>query len=164
MYRECFMMQRLPRWGIIALLLLAVVGIIPAGQRLATAQADDGDYDSSPAPSATLVFGGVNVNGGLGTVLLNISNNGSATEPLHISDYSIQGSDLGDFSIVEGSIPGGGITLAPGAGVTLTVRCNPSKTGVLSANLIIDHSDDEEGGSEVYPLDCTGLGPSYSSS
>ncbi|MBI5668553.1 MAG: choice-of-anchor D domain-containing protein [Chloroflexi bacterium] len=118
-------------------------------------------YDSVPPPGGTIDFGSSQVGTPITNNTLTISETGNAA--LTISNPSITGANATDFSVTAPSFP---ITINDGGATqAVTLRCNPSATGLRTANLTFTTNDPARP-NPSYTLQCTGTAapaPSYQS-
>lgn len=100
---------------------------------------------------ASLSFGGTSVGQSSDALAATLSNTGTAN--LNISNISITGANVGDFSISGGSCASGGSVNA-GASCTVQVGFKPATSGARAASLVISHNG--TGGSSTASLSGTG--------
>ena len=113
---------------------------------------DPPGYASLPASSSAITVGAVVAGKGKSvTTTLTISNVGNAgSSALNITSHSLSGPDAADFSVSPATL-----SIASGeAPQQLSIRCTPSKPGLRTALLTVNHN--AAGSPATYSLACVG--------
>lgn len=110
------------------------------------------EFESTPAGGATLAFGGIVVGTGSAGQTVTISNSGDAQ--LDITACTVSGANAAEFN-TTGCAPFN-LGPAPSGTQDITVTCDPTTVGALTASLDLTTNDADEG-SVSYPLTCQGL-------
>ena len=98
------------------------------------------DGDTSPRSADDTDFGSTQVSGGTITKTFTVENIGTATLTLGSNAASLSGANADDFTVTKQPAT----TLAPSASTTVTIRFNPSATGLRTAMLTIANDDADE--------------------